>query len=281
MFCPNCGSETPDGAVCCPNCGKNLNNGVNDTQNTGTSGGAGDYSAAAAAVEQTPEKKGFIPVIIAVAAVAVIVLIIIFKILLGGSYKDPIRDYVKLLNKQDHEYVNYFDLSATKAQVQFQKKYVKIMGSDNFEYWEDEFKDTFDEWEDEYGSNFKIKVEFDDVDKIDKDDLKDKQEDLREAYEDKEDIEDAIEDFEDGLEYYLDEGDISKSDKKALVSAYKKAINSIGKTKIQKGYELDLIFKIKGKDGDAKYRMKNVEIYKINGKWVVDSELSPSDLYFD
>lgn len=290
MFCPKCGAQAPDGAVCCPNCGTNLNNAEQAgaaNQNAGAqemndNGGAGayDYIAASQTVEPTEAKKSFNPIIIVVAAVAVIFVLLILRVLFAGSYKDPVKDYVKLLNKQSHDYMSYQDLSQTKSQMKYAEQYSKIM-DEEFDYYEDEWKELFDDWEDEYGSNFKVRVEFDDVQKIDKDDLKDMQKEFRELYEDKEDIEEAVEELEDSLSYYVDNDDISKGDRKKLVSQYEKLLKDYKKTKVQKGYEADLVFTIKGKEGDDKYRMKNIAIYKINGKWLVESGLEPDDLYFD
>jgi len=271
MFCPNCGSEISDSAVICPSCGSNVAE-SNSTANGGV-----------ASLLEGKGNKTIIAAIAAVAAVVVIVLVVIIATLFGGSYKTPVKKMVKLINKQEESGYEYVSLYSAPYEATYYKTANKIFDkcddyTDSFGKAKDEYENEIDSFEEYFGDNYKITIkEIKNVDKIDKDDVKDYQESIREVYEDKDDVDDAIDYMQEHLEDYEDDYDLSSKDSKKILKAYKKFVKAKSKAKVSAGYEATIEFKIKGSEGSSTYKAKNVEIYKINGKWVCDS-LSPYSL---
>lgn len=269
MFCPNCGSQAPDGAAVCPSCGSAMGAQEN-------SGGTGGFDL--------KSNKMLIPIVGAAAVVVVIVLVVIFSAVFGSNYKTPIKKMVKTLNKKQESAMEYVAFDTPPYSVDYYKTRYKVL--DNCEEYVDDngkSKEAYEEYieqlEDKYGDDYKITIEeIKNVEKIDKDDVKDVQKEIREDYEDKDDIEDAVEEMEDSLEYYEDEYDLSSKDAKKIVKAYEKSLKAQSKAKVSAGYEMTVEFKIKGEDDHAKYKAKNIEVYKINGKWY--SSLSPYSLIY-
>lgn len=274
MFCPNCGSEVPDGAAVCPSCGS-----ATGVQDNNTAADIGND----ATVTGGDNKTKF--AIIGVAAVVVVIILAVFISSISGNYKTPVKKMVKLLNKKQESMMEYSELLNPPYSANYIKTYNSIMDkcdeyTDDYGKSKDYYEDVIDSFEEDYGDDYKITIkEIKNVDKVDKDDLKDYQEDIRDVYEDKDDIEDAVDYMKDELEGYEDAYDLSSKDSKKLLKAYEKSIKSSRKAKVSAGYEMTIEFKIKGEDGHATYKAKDVEVYKINGKWVL-MNLSPSDLLY-
>lgn len=274
MFCPKCGNEISDSDVICPSCGSNV-----AESKKAENGGI-------ASMLDGKDNKTIFAAVGAVAAVVVIVLVVILASVFGSNYKTPIKKMVKLLNKKTENSVDYLALNSAPYDVSYTKTHISVLEkyddyTDDYGKSKDAYEDLIDEFEEDYGDDYKITIKkIKNVDKMDKDDLKDIQDDIREAYEDKDDIEDAVDDMKDSLEYYEDEYDVSSKDTKKLVKAYEKAIKAQAKAKVSKGYEVTVEFKIKGEDGHASYKAKNVQVLKINGKWVIYNGLTPSSLYY-
>lgn len=273
MFCPNCGTEISDSAVICTSCGANVAESNNQS-------GKGIESFL-----EGKDKKTLIAAVAAAAAVVLIVVVVIAVTLLGNNYKTPVKKMVKLLNKKAESSLDYNELLCAPYEASYRKTHAQIMEkyddyTDDYGKVKDAYEYVIDDFEDEYGDDYKITIKkIKNVDKMDKDDLEDIQDDIREPYEDKDDIEDAVDDMEDSLEYYEDEYDISAKDSKKIVKAYEKYLKAQAKAKVSKGYEMTVEFKVKGEDGHAEYKAKNIQVIKINGKWVLN-DLSPSSLYY-
>ena len=275
MFCPKCGSQIPDNAAACPNCGEKMEAKAENV--TAQSEVVGNVQGE---INNDDNKKNNVIVKIAAAVAAVVVVILLISSLFGSSYKDPVKKLVKLCNKKEESSIEYNYINQPKFLADYTKTYEEILAKSDYD---DDYKNTyeyvFDDWEDTYGEDFKVKlVKIKDVEKMDKDDIKDYQESMREYVEDKDDREDLVDDMKDSLEYYEDDYDLSKKDSKKILSAYKKMLKKMAKVKISKGYEMDIEIKIKGEDGKAEFKEKHVEIIKVDGDWIFVNSYTPSTL---
>ena len=275
MFCPKCGSQIPDNAAACPNCGEKMEAKAENV--TAQSEVVGNVQGE---INNDDNKKNNVIVKIAAAVVAVVVVILLISSLFGSSYKDPVKKLVKLCNKKEESSIEYNYINQPKFLADYTKTYEEILAKSDYD---DDYKNTyeyvFDDWEDTYGEDFKVKlVKIKDVEKMDKDDIKDYQDSMREYVEDKDDREDLVDDMKDSLEYYEDNYDLSKKDSKKILSAYKKMLKKMAKVKISKGYEMDIEIKIKGEDGKAEFKEKHVEIIKVDGDWIFVNSYTPSTL---
>ena len=275
MFCPKCGSQIPDNAAACPNCGEKMEAKAENV--TAQSEVVGNVQGE---INNDDNKKNNVIVKIAAAVAAVVVVILLISSLFGSSYKDPVKKLVKLCNKKEESSIEYNYINQPKFLADYTKTYEEILAKSDYD---DDYKNTyeyvFDDWEDTYGEDFKVKlVKIKDVEKMDKDDIKDYQESMREYVEDKDDREDLVDDMKDSLEYYEDNYDLSKKDSKKILSAYKKMLKKMAKVKISKGYEMDIEIKIKGEDGKAEFKEKHVEIIKVDGDWIFVNSHTPSTL---
>lgn len=275
MFCPKCGSQIPDNAAACPNCGEKMEAKAENV--TAQSEVVGNVQGE---INNDDNKKNNVIVKIAAAVAAVVVVILLISSLFGSSYKDPVKRLVKLCNKKEESSIEYNYINQPKFLADYTKTYEEILAKSDYD---DDYKNTyeyvFDDWEDTYGEDFKVKlVKIKDVEKMDKDDIKDYQESMREYVEDKDDREDLVDDMKDSLEYYEDNYDLSKKDSKKILSAYKKMLKKMAKVKIYKGYEMDIEIKIKGEDGKAEFKEKHVEIIKVDGDWIFVNSYTPSTL---
>ena len=275
MFCPKCGSQIPDNAAACPNCGEKMEAKAENV--TAQSEVVGNVQGE---INNDDNKKNNVIVKIAAAVAAVVVVILLISSLFGSSYKDPVKKLVKLCNKKEESSIEYNYINQPKFLADYTKTYEEILAKSDYD---DDYKNTyeyvFDDWEDTYGEDFKVKlVKIKDVEKMDKDDIKDYQESMREYVEDKDDREDLVDDMKDSLEYYEDNYDLSKKDSKKILSAYKKMLKKMAKVKISKGYEMDIEIKIKGEDGKAEFKEKQVEIIKVDGDWIFVNSYTPSTL---
>lgn len=275
MFCPKCGSQIPDNAAACPNCGEKMEAKAENV--TAQSEVVGNVQGE---INNDDNQKNNVIVKIAAAVAAVVVVILLISSLFGSSYKDPVKKLVKLCNKKEESSIEYNYINQPKFLADYTKTYEEILAKSDYD---DDYKNTyeyvFDDWEDTYGEDFKVKlVKIKDVEKMDKDDIKDYQESMREYVEDKDDREDLVDDMKDSLEYYEDNYDLSKKDSKKILSAYKKMLKKMAKVKISKGYEMDIEIKIKGEDGKAEFKEKHVEIIKVDGDWIFVNSYTPSTL---
>lgn len=182
MFCPKCGSQIPDNAAACPNCGEKMEAKAENV--TAQSEVVGNVQGE---INNDDNKKNNVIVKIAAAVAAVVVVILLISSLFGSSYKDPVKKLVKLCNKKEESSIEYNYINQPKFLADYTKTYEEILAKSDYD---DDYKNTyeyvFDDWEDTYGEDFKVKlVKIKDVEKMDKDDIKDYQESMREYVEDK------------------------------------------------------------------------------------------------
>lgn len=258
----------------CEKCGKQIGpSGVCDCQKVNVAA-PGAVPGAAPAKKGVPNKALF-GVIGAVAAVVVVVVLAI-ALLGGGSYKTPINKLVKMINKQSTDFAAYSELSTNPIEFDLIMTQHKIMMGDKDykESYKDSQKDLDDCYDDIKG--FKItKVDFRDVKKMKKSELRE----IQESYYD-DDMEDSIEkaidaikDMEkDDYEDLADDLDISvsaaKKYKKAQLNYYKK----LPKIKVTEGYTVEIrIYAKYNKEEEKTEIIENIKVIKVNGKWIIDN----------
>lgn len=218
------------------------------------------------------------------AAAAALILIIVLLCTMTNNYKTPIKAMEKLSNSKSYTKVlksgpkmlnGYGESEAKKALKIFKKSDVY---KDNIDDEKEDFKDSIDFLKDEYGKNYKIQYKVDSKDKLDKDDLKDYKDEVKST-----------------ANYYLemlneadaedlaDELGVSKAQAKKLIKLAKKFFKDAKSAKVSAGYEVDLTYKVKGKELDEPIeRTVSVYVLKVNGKWTLDFDtLMGQDGVFD
>lgn len=157
MFCGNCGTKNEDNAAFCAGCGAALNPQPESTP---------------APAPAPNKKKGLIGIIAAVAAV-VVALILIFSLTGRGAGS------AKAVGK---EFIKAFEKGNAKALINLMHKEVvkeDIGDKDDQKDFIEDMEEGFEELED-----FDVELTLEDVEKVDKDELKE----LKEYYEDEYDL---------------------------------------------------------------------------------------------
>lgn len=178
-FCPNCGEKILEGYKVCGNCGTPVDQVAAPAAPVAPAEAPAAYNPQPAAAKKPPFA------LIGVAVVAIIAIIAVIAGVSGNGYKKPIKNMAKAFEEGEYDlfegaYSNlYYDaLDDMLSGYGFDVDYSKGM--------KNVFKARVDYLEDECGKDYKVKVEFGDKEKYDKDE-----------------IEDLIEEFEedDGIEY--------------------------------------------------------------------------------
>jgi len=163
-FCPNCGKELPEGAVC-------------DCQNNNTFG----------EVPALKKKSNIKFLAIGAVAVVAVAVVVIVSSAFGGGYKKPVKDLVDSLNKGDS--AKMFSAVIPDDKLKEMKKELKKDSAfdwdDVTDQIDDFLEDAMEDLEDKYGKNVKVSVKFLDKKKVKGDSL----EEIEELYEDKFDAE--------------------------------------------------------------------------------------------
>lgn len=287
-FCKFCGRKLEDGEVCsCAGAQEQKAQGVENTQEVYNQGSISSeevngqvnpkVSQFSDTYKDIKEKAiKFFSVkrnaAIALACVGVLILLIIICNL-GGGYKKPIDNFVKVIENQETDIDKLVELVAPKFIEKHYSNIVDILGkSDEFEDFKDEasdsLEDTFDAMEDELGKKIKVSYKITDKDELSKRDI--------------EDIEDAYKDlYDDDLEYYYDmlkdydyddmedELDISSKDCEKIIDELRELIKEFKNPEISKGYEVTVEAKIEGDDDDIEEDI-DLKLIKINGDWTID-----------
>lgn len=227
-------------------------------------------AAAPAPAPSAADKKKFL-IFGGIGVVAVVAIILIVSLFSGGSYKTPVKNLVKLINKGETDQFKYMPYISNPMTSDYVKSVYKIMmKSDDAK---DDLEETKEEVAEFYEDNdgLKLSVEFVSADKMKNKDLRDIQENFEDAYENY--YEDLIEDFDDydsaDYEDLADDLEISKGDAKKYVSLTTKYLKSFKKVKVTDGYEVKI--RINGKrDGDTDHTDKfEIQVLKINGDWFI------------
>lgn len=272
-FCEKCGKELgPDGVCDCQKASAEPAAPA-ASETPATPAAPAEPTAPAVPAEPAHGNNKLIG-IIAVAAVAVVLLIVIFSLMGKSSYKDPFKDLQKLINKQSTDIFAYQKDIQDPVSANFVKKvYDIVKGNDEFkEYYEEQQEDLKDFYDDIKG--FKItEIEIKKAEKMKGSELRN----IKDLY-DKDNFESILEEFDDldsdDYEDLAERLDISKGKAKDLVKAMKSYYQSLGKAKVQEGYNVQVIVRAKY-DGDTdKTDRIDVQVVKINGKWFINNARS-------
>lgn len=228
---------------------------------------------------QEPKKKKknlkawLIAGISALVAIAAVVLVLVF--LVGNTYKTPITLAEKAVNTKKAS--AGLDKQVATLNGFCEKEYKEIAKiikkSDAYDNMLESYEEQIEYYKDEYGSNYKIKYKITDKEKIDKDDLNDLRDKIRDMGEE------MLEEFEEiDSDYYeeiADELGISESQAKKIVKSMESVAKTLKKVKITEGYTLTVTETIKGSELDEPEEEEHeVEVYKVNGRWVSSSALA-------
>lgn len=259
----------------CEKCGKEIGpDGVCDCQKASAASATPVASAVPAEPAPAPNKNKLVG-IIAVAAIAVVLLILIVSLLgNGGSYKTPFKTLQSLINKQSTDLFAYEKAISDPVSAKFSKTVYGIVKSNSEvkESFQDQKEDLKEYYDDIKG--FKItKIEFKKAEKMKGSDLRS----IKDQYnkDNFESILERLDDMDSGdIADLADELDISKSQAKKFVKAMKSYYKSLGKAKVQEGYNVEVIVRAKY-DGDTdKTERISVQVLKINGKWYISNASS-------
>lgn len=288
-FCTKCGKEIGPSGVCdCqqPKAAETTESGAAPKTVTA------DASAAAAA-PAVPQKQGkkFVPIVI--AAAAVVLLVIICSVLFGGSYKTPLKDLTKLINKQSTDVMAYQKALASPMDYDAVKDIFNICknSGDFADGMEEQTEWLEDFYEDLEG--LKLRFEITKAEKLDSDELKDISKDYRDYYKDYyKDYVEELEEADNGdYEDLADELEISKSEAKKLVKVLISYYKSFEDVEVTKGYNVKLRFYGEMDSDEGKTDKIEVVILKANGSWFIsniydlfngmsfDDDLSSVNLY--
>lgn len=213
---------------------------------------------------------------IAVAAVVVLILVIsLFKA--PNKVSTPLDLQMDLQNAKNYKSYEKAQLKVTNGladdEMEDIMKILKKSGEYDVEDLKEDFEDGVEDLVDEYGKNYKFYYEIEDKDKIDKDDLKDIEDDLQDSARDSyKDIKDTDEDDIEDLAEMLD---IKESDAKKLINILVKYYKGLKSAKVTDGYELEVTYYVDGKELDEPKELREVtiEVYKVDGKWVILDDL--------
>lgn len=210
--------------------------------------------------------------------VLIIALIVIISLAKGpNKVTTPLDLQMDLQNAKNYKSYEKAQLKVTNGladdEMEDITKILKKSSEYDVEDLKEDFEDGVEDLVDEYGKNYKFYYEIEDKDKIEKDDLKDIEDDLqdsaRDSYKDIKDTdEDDIEDLADML-------DIKESDAKKLINIMVKYYKGLKSAKITDGYELEVTYYVDGKELDEPKELREVtiEVYKVDGKWVILDDL--------
>lgn len=270
-FCTKCGKELgPDGTCDCEKTQAPAAETATVEEKkdaTQEAAPAVDAATAAPAADGKKNNKG----IIYAAAVAVVVLIIIIASVSGGSYKTPLKQFTKLVNKQSTDVYAYQEFLNAPMDTKLLNGVKGIM-KDSDDY-ADQIDSSKERLEDFYSDNDGLKLSYDisKAKKLDSDELKDISKSYKNTY--KNYYKDTIEQLEDmdseDYEDLADALDISEGSAKKLVKKIVSYMKSYEDVKVSKGYEVTLRFNGK-MDGDEDTTEKiKVTIIKANGEWFI------------
>lgn len=287
-FCKFCGKRLEDGEVC--DCAAAQEEYAQGTGSTGNQDGVKSEEVKKQGSLQADQLKStyndlkekaikFFSVKrnagIALGCVGVLVLILIITGL-GGGYKKPLDNIVKVVEDQETDLDKFVELVAPKF---LGKSYSNIMDilekSDEIDDMKDEFsdsmKDAFDNLEDEYGKSINVSYKIAEKEKLSKGDIEDIEDAYKSVYDDYlESFYDQLKDIDDDdLDDLKDELDISSKDCEKLVEELKSLIKEFKNPEISEGYAINAEVKIKGKDDDDEDDI-DVNVVKFNGDWMVD-----------
>lgn len=211
--------------------------------------------------------------IVAGGVVALIALVVVLS-LLGNSYKTPIQKAEKLLNAKSLSKIvdkapsilNGFCETEAKNILKIIKKSDDY--ADAMEDAEDEFADIIESVQDECGKNYKIALNVEEKEELERADVRAFRDELRDIAEYAEDLDEMdSDDYED----MADEMGITKSQAKDLVKQLEKACKKCKTASVTAGYKLSVVVSVSGSEMDEPEETElTVNVFKVDGRWVPD-----------
>lgn len=282
-ICPKCNSTLPDGAAFCNNCGTNLSAPFEQEANIPAGDLQGNTIFEEAKEKNKHARIGMIAVIGGAALVLLIIIIIISNTASSGSYKTPLKEYFKLINKQSTDMDSYLDCFLPKfagdTYSDLHDLAAKVMPEQTAEYDKELiylFEDSYSDIEDEYGKKYEVSYEIRDKEKLSKSDLKDLEDIYEELYDEINydcdfSNESYYDDFADMLK--ADGIEASDKDKRSMQKILENFMKEFKDIKIQAGYEVEVKVTIEGADSRDSEKF-DLKIIKVNGRWIIDPESS-------
>lgn len=257
-FCGSCGKQIPDEALACPYCGT--------------------FQESAAPVTKAKKPFPVKLVVLGLLAVALVVgLIFGVKAIFGGGWEKPLKEAVAIANDKKFNEDAAKDLARCvfgttgddELDAAIAKAFdIKIDGRDLKDL--SDFDYLMEDLEEEYGKDWEISYEVTSRESIDSDDLEDYEDvyhDLAKLGVDSAKLVKSL--AEEISENELD-GAVSEKDLKDIADDAKAFCSEMKGCEITKGYELEVTFKIEGKDGEDEIDY-TIAVIKLDGKWVVSA----------
>lgn len=234
------------------------------------------YADASAAAQQENPKKKFNSSLIGLAVVVVLAVLFLKSCFFGSSYKTPLDDMLKIVNKKQTDIDKIADaivpamLSDTYEEVvdilesnkEYKKDFKKFYNETLPDTLEDTYDNLYNSWEDIYGKNIKLSYKIEDKEKLDKDERKA----IAGAYSSFAALSSGITDCIEALESCTE---LNEKELKKLVKQIEALEKKLDKFKVSSGYVLDVEFTIKGKKDEASQNM-DIVVIKANGDWMID-----------
>ena len=232
------------------------------------------------AVKATPlwEKVKKLPKAIwigAGAAVVVIIAVIVVLSLLGNTYKAPVDAAEKLLNSQSlnqitdrlPDLLNGFGESELETIISTIKKSEAY--KENAEDLAADFEDNIDDLKAEAGDDYKIRIQIEDRDELEKEDLRNFRDKLRTVGKS---IDASIENLdEDDFEDASEDLGLSMSRVKKMANALEDFGKQCRTAKVTEGYKLELRLIATGSELDEPQETTlPLYVYKVDGRWIPD-----------
>ena len=182
MLCNNCGTENLDGARFCVGCGAEL--GAAPVyqepayqepvyQEAPQEFYAPQEDAFAPEAPKENKLKKLLPMIIGGAA-AIVLIVVLCVVFLGGGYKKPLDNYMKILNGKGSEAT--IEACMPKEFWEEAEDELDVTPGDLYDQLDENYDDLIEELEEEFGDNIKFSYKVTDKDELSKkklDDLKD------------------------------------------------------------------------------------------------------------
>jgi len=235
------------------------------------------------------DKKLYPLLLAAPVALIVLLLIVVIAISSSGSYMDPMKDYMNLVNKKSTDTMKVSTSLAPDFRANLLNKMISAASkSDEFEESlenaSENMEDIYDNLDDEF-DKWKIGFTAKSKEKLDKDDLEDLEDQWNDYYDSY--IESALDnmddvlDDDDKIEDLADSMDVSEKEAKAFVKATKKYYESFEDVKITAAYEVKGKFTIKADKDKWESETVRIIFVKINGDWAYAGTKDNSSIVFD